>query len=70
MEEAGDNWMMQKTHKMGGGFPTITPDSNELSLQDEVVDVVQSVTVERRENQVIDDFIMSEIYEALSIHLN
>ena len=38
--------MMQKTHKMGGGFPTITPDSNELA--DEVVEVTQSV--ETREN--------------------
>jgi hypothetical protein len=41
MEEAvDDKWMMQKTHKMGGGFPTITPDSNELA--DEVVEVAQS----------------------------
>ena len=59
--------MMQKTHKMGGGFPTITPDSNELA-DEEVVEVTQSV--ETRENQVIDEFIMSEIYEALQIHLN
>lgn len=54
---------------MGGCFPTITPDSNEFA--DEVVEVAQSVmTEETRENQVIDEFIMSEIYEALLIHLN
>ena len=39
-EAVDDKWMMQKTHKMGGGFPTITPDSNELA--DEVVEVAQS----------------------------